>query len=272
MQKIFLTGVVIATMIVEPALAAPPTWTWTGFYLGGNAGHSWGRDHGSIISGGAFAPEHNTALNGFIGGGQFGYNWQVSNWVYGLEADFQGSAQRGSANTFCPGGTTTSVNGLCTQGHVGDTINDPARPVATTLNEKLEWLGTVRARIGSTVTPTLLPYITGGLAYGQVRVDQTVSGINVIGVTGANGATFTPGGGSFSDSTTKFGWTIGAGIEGVLWGNWTARVEYLHVDLGTVSGSFATSLIAPGGSKLVAGYNLHVTDNIVRIGLSYALH
>ncbi len=270
MKKIILMAAAITTMIAGPAPAAPPAWTWTGFYLGGNAGYGWGRDQGPIILGGGFAPDFNTALNGFIGGGQFGYNWQVSDWVYGLEADFQGSAQRGNANAFCRGGTTTSANGLCTQGHVGDTINDPALPVTTSLNEKLEWLGTIRARIGSTITPTLLPYVTGGLAYGQIRVTETVSGVNVIGVNGANGATFTPAGGSFSNSTVKFGWTIGAGVESVLWGNWIGRMEYLYVDLGNVSGSFATSLIAPGGSKLVAGYNSHFTDNIVRVGLSYA--
>ncbi len=68
------------------------------------------------------------------------------------------------------------------------------------------------------------------------------------------------------------GWTIGAGLEGVLWGNWTGKIEYLYVDLGHVSGSFATTLTSVTGGSLVAGYNTHVTDNIVRAGINYAFH
>jgi outer membrane immunogenic protein len=219
----------------------------------------------------SFSADGSTTLNGFIGGGQLGYNWQAGNWVYGFEADFQGTGQNGSANATCPGGTTTSVNG-CTPGHIGDTVNDPALPVTVSLSERLEWLGTVRGRIGATVTPTLMPYVTGGLAYGQIRVSETVSGTNVSGTNGANGATFTPGGGSFSNNTTKVGWTIGAGVESVLWGNWTGKIEYLYVDLGTVSGSFSTSLITSTGGNLLAGYSSHVTDNIVRVGLNYTFH
>jgi len=265
----FATSAVAADLPVKAAPPFDPGYNWTGFYAGLNAGYSWGRDKGPLTLGPFFSPDGSTTLDGFIGGGQLGYNWQSRNWVFGLEADFQGTGQRGSASAVCPGGTTTSVNGLCTPGHVGDTVNDPALPVAASLSEKLEWLGTVRGRIGITVTPTVLPYITGGLAYGQIRVSETVSGTNVRGTPGANGATFTPGGGSFSNTTTKAGWTIGAGIECVLQGNWTGKIEYLYVDLGTVSGSFPTSLVAVSGGPLIAGYSSHVTDNIVRAGLNY---
>jgi outer membrane immunogenic protein len=270
-RKIILAGLAVASTCVSSALAASPTFSWTGFYVGVNAGYSWGRDSGPITLGSSFSDDKNTSLDGFIGGGQLGYNWQNANWIYGIEVDFQGSAQKGSADAVCPGGTTTSVNS-CTRGHVGDTLNDPALPVGVSLSEKLQWLGTVRGRIGTTLTPTVLPYITGGLAYGQVKVNENVSGTNVNGVNGANGATFTPGGGSFSKTTTKVGWTIGAGVEGTLWGNWTGRIEYLYVDLGTVSGSFATTLIAPSGNNLEAGFSSHVTDNIVRVGLNYTFH
>jgi outer membrane immunogenic protein len=270
MKKIIVSTLAILAMTASPALAAPPAWTWTGFYVGGNAGYSWGKANGQVTLG-PFATDVSFPLDGFIGGGQFGYNWRSNNWVFGFEADFQGTGQKGSANAVCPGGTTTSVNS-CTIGHIGDTVNDPALPVNVTLSEKLEWLGTVRGRVGMAVTPTLLPYITGGLAYGQIKVDETVSGTNVIGTNGANGATFTPGGGTLSNSTTRAGWTIGAGLEGVLWGNWTGKIEYLYVDLGHVSGSFATTLTAPSGGSLIAGYNTHVTDNIVRVGINYAFH
>jgi outer membrane immunogenic protein len=229
-----------------------------------------GVEHGPMTLG-SFSADTSFPLDGFIGGGQFGYNWQANNWVYGFEADFQGTGQKGSANAICPGGTTTSVNS-CTPGHIGDTVNDPALPANVNLSERLEWLGTVRGRIGVAVMPTVLPYITGGLAYGQIKVSETVSGTNVVGSFGANGATLTPGGGSLSNSTTRVGWTIGAGLEGVLWGRWTGKIEYLYVDLGTVSGSFATSLTSTTGGNLVAGYSTRVTDNIVRVGLNYAFH
>ena len=272
MQKIILTGLAIATMIVSPALAAPPTWTWTGFYLGGNVGHSWGRDSGPMTLGDVFGVDEKPHLDGFIGGGQIGFNWQANNWVFGLEADYQGTGQKGSATATCPGGSVTSVNSLCTRGHVGDTINDPALPVNVSLSEKLESLGTLRGRVGFAVMPMLLPYVTGGLAYGQVRVTETVSGTDVFGTPGANGATFTPVDESFGTKTTKTGWALGGGVEGVLLGNWTGKIEYIHVDLGTVSGSFTTSLTTPAGNSLVAGFSSHVTDNIVRVGLNYTFH
>jgi outer membrane immunogenic protein len=65
------------------------------------------------------------------------------------------------------------------------------------------------------------------------------------------------------------GWTVGAGVEGVISGNWTAKLEYLYIDLGNVSGSFATPLIAPSGAFATSSYSSHITDNIVRVGINY---
>ena len=156
-------------------------------------------------------------------------------------------------------------------GHIGDTVpfNVPAFPVTGTLAESLDWFGTVRGRIGGTVIPTLLLYATGGLAYGEVGVTNTVGGNNITGLQGVNGSTITPFVGGTSNSTLKVGWTVGAGVEGVISGNWTAKLEYLYVDLGNVSGSFATSLIAPSGSLATSSYSSHITDNILRVGVNY---
>ena len=106
-------------MTAGPAFAqrAVPTWTWTGYYIGGNLGYSWGEGSGPVRLGDAFSADSKFSLDGVTGGGQFGYNWQVNNWVYGLEFDFQGSGQKGSASFVCPGGTAAAVNGLCTAGH-----------------------------------------------------------------------------------------------------------------------------------------------------------
>src|SRR5450631_1660057 len=80
-----------------------------------------------------------------------------------------------------------------------------------------------------------------------------------------------PGQRAFGNSSTRVGWTVGAGVEGVVSGNWTAKVEYLYIDLGNVSGSFTTPIVAPSGAFLTSSYTSHITDNILRVGLNYKL-
>jgi outer membrane immunogenic protein len=124
-----------------PAKAVPylAVYNWTGFYVGANVGYGWGRD----TAGGS-----STNLNGVIGGGQIGYNWQMNNLVLGLETDFQGSGQRASAS-----GTILGT------------------PVSVT--ERVRYFGTVRGRLGYAWDRTLL-YVTGGYAYTNVGGDLTV--------------------------------------------------------------------------------------------------
>jgi outer membrane immunogenic protein len=265
---------------------APPmvaaVYDWTGFYIGGNIGYSWGRSattqsfsdatSGALLSSTASKFD----LDGVIGGGQAGYNWQKSNWVFGVEADIQASGEKGSTNSVCPGGsaTATTLVGLssaCAVGHLGDTapFNVAAFPVTNSLSEKIEWFGTVRGRIGPTITPTILAYVTGGLAYGQVKASDTVAGTNIVGLQGVNGSTLVPVGVSFGSSSTRIGWTVGAGVESVLSGNWTAKIEYLYMDLGNVSGSFVTPIVAPSGAFVTSSYSSHITDNILRVGVNY---
>lgn len=300
MKRIFIAIAGAASLLATSALAAdlaPHMYTkapapivavydWTGFYIGGNVGYSWGRSStneaftdaltGTILS--AATAKFN--LNGVIGGGQAGYNWQRDRWVFGLEADIQGSGEKGSTNAVCPGatpsalGTVASVSSACSVGHLGDTapFNVLALPVTNSLSEKIEWFGTFRGRIGPTITPTILAYVTGGLAYGSVKSSDTVSGTNITNPAGqgVNGGTvLTPVNATFGNSSTRVGWTVGAGIEGVISGNWTAKLEYLYIDLGNVSGSFITPVVAPSGNFVTASYNSHVTDNILRVGVNY---
>jgi outer membrane immunogenic protein len=294
MKKILLAGVALMSVVSGSAMAADlaakpiytkappmaPVYNWTGFYLGGNVGYSWGRSGSTLnlsdATSGTVLSSTSTSFNldGVIGGGQIGYNWQASNWVFGLEADIQASSEKGSGSSTCAGGTLVSaltLTGTCSQGHLGDTtpFNIAALPVTDSLSEKLDWFGTVRGRIGPTITPTILPYLTGGLAYGQVSTTDTVSGANNVGAQGTNGGSLVAVSGALSNSTTKVGWTIGGGIEGVLGGNWTAKIEYLYVDLGTVSGSFITPIVAPSGAFLAGSYSSHVTDSILRVGINY---
>src|SRR3954453_11855415 len=141
-----------------PMMAAPVS-TWQGFYIGGNVGYGWGRGNTSSTGGlGGFidiAPWSNdTNPKGVLGGAQIGYNWQAGSFVTGLEADIQGAGIKGSFKSPFFDLDTNSVV-------PGEFIS---------ANQKLSWFGTVRGRLGVTVTPDLLLYGTGGLAYGQVDV------------------------------------------------------------------------------------------------------
>ncbi|WOH68254.1 porin family protein [Bradyrhizobium sp. BWA-3-5] len=242
-----------ADLAARPYTKAPvmaPVYDWTGFYIGGNVGYSWGRSSDtSTLTNGAGAVLFTTGaganMDGVIGGGQIGYNWQVQNWVWGLEADIQGSDQKGRRDYLCPTGVCTPPFGVIA------VFPGPAVPVA--LDQKLEWFGTVRGRVGVLATPQVLFYATGGLAYGEVNTSA------VIGA-GAFG---------FNAHDTRVGYTVGAGVEGAIGGNWTAKLEYLYMDLGRTSGTFLTTIPALGGGVLSYNYSSRITDNIVRVGLNY---
>ena len=246
LTSLLATGAFAADLPARTYTKAPvyvePVFNWTGFYIGGNLGYSWGRSSdSSALTNGAgtilFASTGTTNLNGIVGGGQIGYNWQMQGWVWGLEADIQGTDEKGSrAFSFTP----PQLPGI---GNFAPGINIPFA-----LSQKIDWFGTVRGRAGVLVTPQVLLYATGGLAYGQVNSSETVG---------------TPVPSAFSTNSTNVGWTVGAGVEGVIGGNWTARLEYLYVDLGHVSGSF----VLP--STNIISYNSHITDNVLRVGINY---
>jgi len=90
-----------------PLYKAPPLYSWTGFYAGGNIGYSWGTSNTTVDffdSGTGVllaSPSGSFTMNGVIGGGQAGYNWQTGKWVWGLEADIQASGQQGSGTFAC---------------------------------------------------------------------------------------------------------------------------------------------------------------------------
>jgi outer membrane immunogenic protein len=299
MKRTFIQVATVASLLTTSAMAAdlaPRTYTkappmvvaiydWTGFYVGGNVGYSWGRSNSqlALLDAGTIVSAANTKfdMDGVIGGGQLGYNWQRDKWIFGLEADIQASAQKGNTTTTCAGNTTVftnaspttaaAVNSACAAGHIGDTGNGNVggQPVIDALSQKLDWFGTFRGRIGGTFTPTFIGYVTGGLAYGDVKTTNTVSGTNLIGPAGTNGALLAPVSATMSNTSLRAGWTVGVGVEGVVSGNWTAKLEYLYIDLGNVSGSFITPIVAPSGGFLTSSYNSHITDNILRVGLNY---
>lgn len=246
----------LGRMPVKAPMVAAPVWTWTGFYLGGNVGYSWGRSNTDITftnaATGALLGAGNAKfdMEGIIGGGQIGYNWQTSLWVLGVEADFQGSGQKGDVTFLC--GTTGAT---CSPGNTANLA--VLAPVSATLSQKLEWFGTLRGRLGWAIAPTILLYGTGGLAYGSIKSDGVVSAYS------AGGAAV---GTAYSNSSTRAGWTAGGGVEFQIAGNWTGKAEYLYADYGTVSWTAPTVGTVP---LINANFNSRVTDHILRGGINY---
>jgi outer membrane immunogenic protein len=284
---IALTGAALAADLPSRApppvyLPPPPVFTWTGFYIGLNAGYTWSNSNnfatnaaniqfcdagcgGGLAAATAAAAGATTLLSikddGFIGGGQIGYNYQFANsWVVGLEADFQGTSARGHA-------TAANAVGLA---------GIPTVSIGTSLSadKSLDFLGTVRGRIGFLITPTLLVYGTGGFAYGQGRADATF--FQTINGPTAGIATAWSGVANISD--TRTGWTAGGGLEWLFAPNWSVKAEYLYYDLGTLSANtllvdpFLAGVVVPGSPAFftnVARTSTRFNGNIVRAGLNY---
>ncbi len=109
-------------------------------------------------------------MDGFIGGGQAGYNWQTGNWVWGFEGDLQWSDEKGSARFLC---AATIIAGPCLPGL---TFLPPGvTGTSLILDQHLEWFGTLRARGGILANPQTLLYVTGGLAYGSIKSTGTLT-------------------------------------------------------------------------------------------------
>jgi outer membrane immunogenic protein len=242
---------VVATVTAGSALAAdlpsrkgpppaylppPPLMTWTGFYVGLNAGGVWSANgsnpnnlapYTNTVAGGVvFLPGSTGGSNagGFVGGGQIGYNYQLNSIVVGAEADFQGTTMSGSAAPWAVYPAAAPAGSLWW----------PLAPAGA--NVALNWFGTVRGRAGFLFTPTLLVYGTAGFAYGGVY------------------NSFTGG------SNTRTGWTAGGGVEWMFLPNWSAKGEYLFTDLdaGGVQNWWGQ-----------AGVRRHPEFHTVRAGVNY---
>jgi outer membrane immunogenic protein len=160
-----------AASAADLALKAPPpplvVDEWTGPYIGLNLGGSWGRSRTSYNDPDpAFVPFSTSQhMDGVLGGAQIGYNVQFNRtWLDGLEADFQGTGQRGSA-TIPPITEIFGVPGIATT-----TVTTTG-----TLTQKMPWFDTVRGRLGVEPGEHWLLYVTGGLAYAQIKSTAATS-------------------------------------------------------------------------------------------------
>jgi outer membrane immunogenic protein len=254
----------LGTPVYKAPIAAPiAVYDWTGFYVGLNGGYSWGKSSNTYnVTLPATIASQSQSMNGWVFGGQAGYNWQFSrNWVFGLEGDINATGQDGTA-ALAPFTTVTTV--VPPVGALALPTTTTTTTTAASFEERLPWLATVRGRLGVQPLDGVLLYATGGLAVGNVKSTATVTTTTTTTLSFGTPPAPTAAGFSSSSSTTKAGWTIGTGIEGSIGGNWTAKLEYLYVDLGTVSNSFVGV-----GAFSPLTVSSHVTDNIVRVGVNY---
>jgi outer membrane immunogenic protein len=275
-----------------PVYAAPAA-TWTGFYAGLNAGGTWANNNSARITtwpligdlaaiywGTLNGKVASSRTNGFIGGGQIGYNWQVpvgaAVFIAGVEADIQGVAANGGQKTTNAVWQSQPV-GCCTVWN------------NTSASSNLQWLGTVRGRIGYLVTPSLLIYGTGGLAYGSVNFNFSQTQLDSFVFPGpeqcfpsiiCNGPTpiaITSGSAGYSGS--MLGYAAGGGVEWMLFPNWSLKAEYIYYNLGNVAatqflvdyplGYVAASGAKPGPPFVVSTAQSSVAGNIARAGINY---
>jgi outer membrane immunogenic protein len=233
LNKITACVAAIAALIATPAFAADmavkapppapaPVYSWTGWCIGANVGGGWGHRHVSFTANDPAAalvvpPPQSFSTSGVVGGLQLGYNWQLQpNWLLGFETDFDWSGMSGS-----------STVGYAVFGSL---------PFASTVDEDVKWLGTVRGRLGWLPWNNLLIYGTGGFAYGQVNHTGSLGGSFSHSVIGghsffcSNGVTIPCFAGSSGNTAT--GWTAGGGDEYALWQQWSLKLEYLLCEPG----------------------------------------
>jgi outer membrane immunogenic protein len=245
MKKLLLVGASLFAIAAAGGASAAdlPVYTkapkavpynWTGFYLGAEGGAGWGNAEQSDPNGfksGDFTP------NGAFVGGTIGYNWQVGpNWVLGLEGD----ASWADISATTPGTNQALTNHNSIIGCGG---------LIQHCETKLEGIETVRARAGYAFG-YVMPYITGGLAVGQLFGSE--------GDVVANGA-------FGSGSTTVYGWTVGTGVEAMILPRWTVKLEGLYTDFGStrVFNDTIAGKSVPESVKF--------TPSFIKIGVNYKI-
>jgi outer membrane immunogenic protein len=254
-----------ADLAVKARPVAVPIYNWTGFYVGVSAGGIF-NDPGlgnnvdifQVTVTGPAGPNSTPAQNAiartlgdnrlvsWLAGAQAGYNKQFdNNAVLGIEADISGTDLRFS----------NSITNLT------PVIGAGPKDITTTGSQRLDWLGTVRGRVGYAGVENLLVYGTGGLAYGGTSAAFGVA--STIGF-GRIGIPFNL---VAQDSSTKVGWTVGGGAEVNLWKDWSVKGEYLYYDLGRTNLAVTHTVNPPPG--FTAATSAAFTGSLVRVGLNY---
>ena len=236
-----------------PAAVVAPVYSWTGFYIGGHVGGLWTKADArldplpDVLTFGTFANSGDVDDSAFVGGLHAGYNWQFAPlWVAGIEVDWSWTGAEGSFSDIW-----TRIPQHVTPG--------PAPGSLTQMSLGLDWLATVRGRIGYLVAPSTLLYLTGGAAWADVSLTGRAHNEDSSYAAKA------------SLSNTASGYVLGAGVEWALGNNWMLRTEYLFYHLNTSDAVSARNtgtgdFPAPLGSK----FSWSDTDvHTLRVGATY---
>jgi outer membrane immunogenic protein len=264
MKQILLAGLALGALAIPASAAdlaplpmAPPLLSWTGFYVGGNVGWAGSTDavtnlgtdtgtggFGTALLNGGIPGIVNLNETGVIGGGQVGYNWQVApTWVVGIEADFQGTNAKGSDSFAFLGAA-------------------PFLPITTTYTRELDWLGTLRGRVGYLWFPGLMFYGTGGLAYGENKIGAVALCPEFTPPCSTEPTT------AHQTSNTSAGFAVGAGAEWRFAPAWTLRGEYLYFEFGRFTNTISYSY---GANASSLKSTIRERDNIARVALNYLI-
>jgi outer membrane immunogenic protein len=277
MKKAFLGSVALVALslgtsagfaaekrVPAPAPVPPPpapAYTWSGCYVGGSAGTSQGRSTHFTTAGSAIRTLTTVGpvlpagvnitdsfnLSGFIGGGQVGCNWQWGAWVFGIEGDGSATNKEGQAFEFPLVPVIGGAAGAARANWISQTQE--------------RWLVTARAKLGLTnfwwFGPNSLVYVTGGGAWAKIDVSEFLAG-NFTG---------NPLGSGHQESSTRSGWTVGAGYEYALGYGWSIKGEYLYVKFDDFT-TFTTAPFAVLGGN-VAPREVRLEDHIFRAGMNY---
>ncbi len=265
---------------VKSQPAPPPLFSWTGAYIGLNAGYLLkGNDSIGVATANLYdqsrtgigpasalgaTGSNGARFDGVMNGVQLGYNQQFADkFVAGFEADLQGGHAQGGGNF----GSVVLVPPALIPG-----LTSAVTEVKT--SRGLDYFGTARGRLGYAVTPTLLAYATGGLAYGRTATSASVKQTLAPGL-----LVSTDGDADFAG--TRVGWTVGGGLEWAFYRDVSAKIEYLYYDLGVANAnndigllthSYPAAIPVIGGSLQVANASTASTrfnGHVVRVGLNY---
>ena len=243
-----------------PGVPAASTYDWSGFYVGGTAGGAFGSFDPSTSTtflGNNFyfsqvsVPPVNAAgaqsikPGGFTGGAEIGYNWQVRNFVVGLEGDIEYLGLAGNASTTAPYAPPFAASAF-----------------TVTSNASTTWLATARGRVGIAANDWLF-FATGGAAFTNLKANFGFSD-NCF----SSGACGPPPNASeaTSISSMKAGFAVGGGVEKAIGQNWTVKAEYMYVGFGTITG---TGILTGGGQTQPMTHSYDLKANIIRLGINY---
>jgi outer membrane immunogenic protein len=222
---------------------------WTGFYVGGDLGGLWSSNTGawaplpSPAVFGVFGQSGSNGGSSFIGGLHAGYNWQFApTWVAGIEGDWSWIKASGSFSQIWafdpPPGTLTGS--------------------FTNMSSSLDWVASLRARLGYLFFHNLLAYGTGGVAWTKIDyAANNSSGFVGLGSYITNAAV----------SSTQTGYTVGGGLEWAITNNWLLRGEYLYYHFNSGPSVVAQSINFP---TFPSSYSWSSTNvSVARVGMSY---